>query len=293
MKFRFIADHRETWPVDAMCKVLGVSRQGFYRFLRKPVTSREASHSILDAKVSEVFHEHEGRYGALRVTAALKQEHDFEVGKRSVEASMARQGLFASKSKRFVVTTQAEAAARHAPNVLERDFTAQRPNERWVTDITYIRCAEGWVYLAVILDLCTRKAVGWSMSTALDTSLAMNALDMALLQRSDEEGPLLHHSDRGCQYTSAVYMHALHARGIQLSMSRPGSCYDNAVAESFFATLKKELVYRRSWTTRLDLEQAVFSYIESYYNRRRLHSSLGYRTPEAVESDFHPLKLAA
>jgi putative transposase len=293
MKFRFIAEHRERWPTNAMCAVLGVSRQGFYGFLKAPVTKRQARDAIVDAAVKTVFHEHKARYGSPRIWHTLKQDHALEVGKRRIEASMARQGLFAAKTKRFVVTTQADETARHAPNTLNRDFTATRPNERWVTDITYLDTSEGWVYLAAILDLYSRKVVGWSLGESLDTSLALAAFDMALEQRQPDEGALLHHSDRGCQYTSDLYMHAIRARGIELSMSRKGNCHDNAVAESFFATLKKELIYPKTWGTRAEMQHAVFSYIEIYYNKKRLHSSLGYRTPAAVESNFHQLKLAA
>jgi putative transposase len=285
MKFAFIAEQRETWPVSALCKFLGVSRQGFYEFQRKPQTKRAQASRELDGEVLRVFEKHRGRYGVPRVRETLKQEHNLRVGKRRIEESMVRQGLFAKKKRKFVVTTKADEAYAHPPNVLAREFVAARPNERWVTDITYLRTAEGWLYLAAIIDLCTRKVVGWSLGSELDTSLAVRALDMALAQRTSKE-PLLHHSDRGCQYTSVLYMGLLDAAGVEVSMSRKGDCWDNAVAESFFATIKKELVHRQEWATRAELELAVFAYIEAYYNRRRLHSSLGYRTPSQVEQTF-------
>jgi transposase InsO family protein len=172
-----------------------------------------------------------------------------------------------------------------AANVLDREFTASRPNERWVTDISYVWTNEGWCYLAVILDLFSRSVVGWALDATLNTSLPLAALGMAVRRRRPEAG-LLHHSDRGCQYTSADYRSVLSELGVTVSMSRKGNCWDNAVAESFFATLKTELVYARSWPTRLELRAAVFEYIEVFYNRRRLHSSVGYRTPAKVESDF-------
>ena len=198
---------------------------------------------------------------------------------------MARQGLFASKPKKFVVTTLADETYAHPANTLARDFAATRPDERWVTDITYLWSPDGWVYLAAILDLFSRKVVGWSLGRSIDTALALRALDMALAQREGNDA-LLHHSDRGCQYTSDAYTARLRDEGITISMSRRGNCWDNSVAESFFATLKKELVYRTTWRSAGELERAVFEYIEAYYNPRRLHSSVGYRTPNQVEDDF-------
>jgi len=178
-----------------------------------------------------------------------------------------------------------------AENTLSRDFTASRPNERWVTDITYLWTNEGWLYLAVILDLFSRAVVGWSLDTTLSTQLPLTALEMALKRRKPTAG-LLHHSDRGCQYTSLEYRQALARAGVAVSMSRKGNCWDNAVAESYFATLKAELVSGEAWSTRHDLRAAVFEYIEVFYNRRRLHSSIGYKTPAQLESD-HALDRAA
>lgn len=285
MKFAFVAEQRETWPVSVLCKVLGVSRQGFYESQRKPQTRRARESEALDVAVREVFDEHQGRYGSPRVLETLRQERRLQVGKRRIEKSMAKQGLFASRRKKFVRTTEADDLYSHPRNVLDREFTAARPNERWVTDITYLATKQGWLYLAVIIDLFSRKVVGWSLSQELDTSLAMRALWMALAQRKDTAA-LLHHSDRGCQYTSAVYTETLAEAGIDVSMSRKANCWDNAVAESFFATLKKELVHRRLWNTRAELEHATFAYIEAYYNRRRLHSALGYRSPVQAELEF-------
>ena len=282
MKFAFVAEQRETWPVSVLCKVLGVSRQGFYESQRKPQTRRARESEALDVAVREVFDEHQGRYGSPRVLETLRQERRLQVGKRRIEKSMAKQGLFASRRKKFVRTTEADDLYSHPRNVLDREFTAARPNERWVTDITYLPTKQGWLYLAVIIDLFSRKVVGWSLSQELDTSLAMRALWMALAQRKDTAA-LLHHSDRGCQYTSAVYTEALAEAGIDVSMSRKGNCWDNAVAESFFATLKTELVERRRWSSRVELRSAVFDYIEVFYNRRRLHSALNYKTPAEVE----------
>ena len=171
------------------------------------------------------------------------------------------------------------------PNELARDFTATRPNERWVTDITYVWTAEGWAYVAVILDLFSRAVVGWAVDSSLSTRLPLAALAAAIQRRRPDAG-LLHHSDRGCQYTSADYRDALAALNVVVSMSRTGNCWDNAVAESFFATLKNELIYRHTWGTRLELRSALFDYIEVFYNRRRLHSSIDYKTPAEVEQEY-------
>jgi transposase InsO family protein len=172
-----------------------------------------------------------------------------------------------------------------APNELARDFSAKRPNERWVTDITYVWTREGWAYLAVILDLFSRAVVGWAIDASLSTQLPLAALDTAIRRRRPAAG-LVHHSDRGCQYTSREYRNVLAELGITVSMSRTGNCWDNAVAESFFATLKNELVYRRAWKDRGELRASCFEYIEVFYNRRRLHSSIGYKTPAAVELEY-------
>ena len=186
------------------------------------------------------------------------------------------------KHRKTTIQNPADSAA---PNSLNRDFTASRPNERWVTDITYVWTSEGWSYLAVILDLFSRSVVGWALASTLETSLVERALDMAITQRCPEEG-LVHHSDRGCQYTSHCYQTRLAELGIAVSMSRVGNCWDNAVAESFFATLKKELIHRSAWSSRLELRSAVFEYLEVFYNRRRLHSFLGYKTPAQFEQEF-------
>jgi len=194
-------------------------------------------------------------------------------------------GIRAVNRRRSRVTTTSSPLHQAAENHLARDFTASRPDERWVTDISYIWTGEGWSYLAIILDLFSRGVVGWALDTTLSTQLPLVALDMAIRRRHPGNG-LLHHSDRGCQYTSAEYRGVLEKLGVTISMSRKGNCWDNAVAESFFATLKKELIYRRTWATRVELRDAVFDYIEVFYNRHRLHSSIGYKTPAMVERQY-------
>jgi len=197
---------------------------------------------------------------------------------------MRAMGLTPPTRRKFRTTTVANLADSVAPNVLARDFTASRPNERWVADITYVWTAEGWAYLAVVLDLFSRAVVGWALDSTLDTSLVERALDFALTHRRPRLG-LLHHSDRGCQYTSQHYRARLAEHGITVSMSRRGNCWDNAVAESFFATLKKDLVYRCVWSSRLELRAQLFEYLEVFYNRRRLHSFLNFKTPAQFEKE--------
>jgi transposase InsO family protein len=200
-------------------------------------------------------------------------------------------GLRGRARRRFRVTTKANPTHGVVENVLDRQFSPPAPNKRWVTDITYLWTNEGWCYLAVILDLFSRAVVGWAIDANLLTSLPLRALEMALLRRRPEPG-LLHHSDRGCQYTSSEYLDVLYRHGIKVSMSRRGNCWDNAVAESFFATLKTELIDDRIWQTRLEVRSAIFEYIEVFYNRQRLHSSLGYKTPLETETQYAALNAA-
>lgn len=290
MKFDFIRAEKDTFPVSALCRNLGVSRQGYYAFLKRPPSDRHKSEQKLRAAVTRLFKASRETYGSPRILEALRTE-GWRVGKRRVERVMRDLGLQARAPKRFRRTTLRDQAHPVADNRLGRDFTANEPNKRWVTDITYIWTAEGWVYLAAIVDLFSRAVVGWALEDDLSTELPLRALQNAITRREPDAG-LLHHSDRGCQYTSAAYRDALAAQGIEVSMSRKGNCWDNAVAESFFATIKAELVSRQSWSTRSELRAAVFDYIETFYNRERLHSTLGYRSPAQVEAE-HGIECAA
>ena len=290
MKFSFIHAEKASFSVSAMCRLLGVTRQGYYAFLSRPLCARSQSDRGLRARLQELDVENEGRYGSPRMLRSLRNE-GMRIGKRRVERAMQSLGIQARTRRRFRVTTAADPTHAHAMNILDRDFTASKPDERWVTDITYIWTDEGWCYLAAILDLFSRRVVGWALDATLSTTLPLAALDMALQRRKPAPG-LLHHSDRGCQYTSTDYREALADAGAVVSMSRKGNCWDNAVAESFFATLKTELVHRRRWSSRLELRAAVFEYIEAFYNHRRLHSTLGYKTPAQVETE-HPLARTA
>ncbi len=284
MRFGFVHAENAHFPIAVLCRLLNVSRQGYYAFANRPPSRRVLSDQQLCKRVQELFDANQARYGSPRILRALRAS-GFVTGKRRVERAMRSMGLTPPTRHRHTITTQADPAHCVVANELARDFMAARPDERWVTDITYVWTDEGWCYCAVILDLFSRAVVGWAVDASLATGLALAALDMAVRRRRPGNG-LLHHSDRGCQYTSADYQQQLRRLGVTVSMSRKGNCWDNAVAESFFATLKKELIHRRSWPTRVELRNALFEYIEVFYNRRRLHSTIGYKTPAEVESEY-------
>jgi putative transposase len=284
MKFAFVHAEKAYFPIAVLCRLLGVSRQGYYAYASRPPSARVSSDQELCTQVQQLFEDNDARYGSPRILRALRA-NGWTVGKRRVERTMRSLGLTPPMRRRHKITTQANGTHPVAPNELARDFTATRPDERWVTDITYVWTDEGWSYCAVIIDLFSRAVVGWAVDASLSTALPLAALDMAIRRRRPGKG-LLHHSDRGCQYTSIDYRELLRTLGITVSMSRKGNCWDNAVAESFFATLKKELIHRRSWPNRHDLRSALFEYIEVFYNRRRLHSTIGYKTPVQVESEY-------
>ena len=290
MKFAFIHAEKASFPVAPMCRLLGVSRQGYYQYAGRPPPAQRPAEIALGAEVARIHEESRRTYGSPRVLAKLRAE-GFRVSKKRVERAMRAQGLQARPRGRFRTTTKANPKHSAAPNLLNRQFAASRPNERWVTDITYVWTAEGWCYLAAILDLFSRRVVGWALDATLTTALPRRALEEAIRRRAPQPG-LLHHSDRGCQYTSHDYRASLRELGIEVSMSRKGNCWDNAVAESFFATLKTELIHVRAWSSRIELRAAVFDYIEIFYNRQRLHSTLDYKTPDQVEKN-HAAQFAA
>lgn len=284
MKYACIELHRLEFEVRLMCRVLSVSPSGFYAASRREKSCRR----LLDERLAdEIRLLHRGKrksYGSPRVHRDLKGL-GYEVGRNRVARVMQKEGIRAKQAKRFRVTTNSSHAQPVAPNVLERQFSIEHvvsPNRVWVSDITYIFTREGWLYLAIVLDLCSRRVVGWSMKHTLEKSLVLNALYMGLAGRRPQ-GDLLHHSDRGSQYACGEYRALLREHGITCSMSRKGDCWDNAVAESFFATLKKELVHDSDWTTREEARADLFEYIEVWYNRERRHSSLGYVSPAEYE----------
>ena len=282
MRFAFVRDHAATWPVRVMCRALGVTPAGFYAWRNRPPSTRVRKRASLADHVRSVFAEMKGRYGSPRVYRELLAR-GVRCTVNTVAAVMAALGLRACRRRRPRSAGPAGAAAADTPHVLGRDFTATRPNEKWVTDVTYLHTGEGWAYLAAVEDLYSRAIVGWAVSDTPDTALTRRAWDAAVARR--RPGPdLLVHSDRGCQYTSAEYRRALADRRAVVSYSRKGNCWDNAPMESFFASLKKELVHRVTFATRADAERAMFEYIEIFYNRVRRHSTLGYVAPAAFEA---------
>lgn len=266
-----------------MCRILEVSRSGLYAWRRRARPApRERRDIELRSRIRVIHAESHGTYGSPRVRAQLKRDAA-HVGKARVERLMREEGLHGKVRRRFKRTTDSEHALPVAPNTLDQRFQVDGPDRVWVSDITYLPLAAGFAHLAVILDLFSRRVVGWAMAQHLRTELVQDALQMALGAR--EPGPdMLHHSDRGCQYASLAYREKLASLGIQVSMSRRGNCYDNAVVESFFGTLKQELVRDARWTTHVEARAEIHEYIEVFYNRRRLHSSLGYRSPAEHEA---------
>lgn len=284
MRFSFIQAEEANFPVAALCRVLDVTRQGYYAFIKRPPSRRAVEEAQLRERLKQLHVDSRQTYGSPRMLRALRAE-GIRVSKRRIERALRALELRVKLRRRFRVTTKADPSHAAAPNVLARRFEASRPDERWVTDITYLWTQQGWCYLAAIVDLYSRAVVGWALDRTLSTVLPLRALEMAI-QRRKPQAALLHHSDRGCQYTSSEYRLALDQLGVEVSMSRKGNCWDNAVAESLFATIKTELFYRRSWATMEHLRSALFEYIEVFYNRKRLHSSLRYRTPSQAEAEF-------
>jgi putative transposase len=273
-----------------MCELLKVSRSGYYDSVDRPISLRAKRTQKIHASVHQVFHENQAIYGSAKIAQTLVRREELESACRNTVArAMQELGLKSRVSKTFTpTTTKADPSKRPAENLLDRDFTASKPNQKWVTDITYLPTAEGWVYLAVVLDLFSRKIVGWSMSNSLATPLVSKALRNAIENRNPKRGELLHHSDRGCQYTSENYQLTLKTLGIQCSMSRRGNCYDNAVAERFFWSLKHEWTRHETYANLEETRLSVFKYIDIFYNRQRLHQTLDYKTPEEFEADHAP-----
>jgi putative transposase len=284
VKFAFIDTHRTQWPVSTLCRMLDVSVSGFSAWQSRPLSNRALSDAQRCPLIVASHTASDGTYGVPRVYEDLK-ELDSTIGKRTVERLMGELGIAGVSGRKRVRTTKSDPSHPVAENVLNRDFTAEKPNQRWVTDITYIETDEGPLYLSAIEDLFSRKVVGWAMDTHMETSLVLRALDMAIANRHPGAG-LLHHSDRGCQYTSEAYRQHLKDHHIDVSMSRRGNCHDNACAESFWGRMKVECVYRTHFATREAARQAIFRYIEVFYNRTRRHSALGYLSPDAFEARY-------
>ncbi len=281
MRYAFISTHEGEFSVKRMCRVLKVARSGYYAWRHRAPSQREQVNQALLEKIRIAHQTSRQTYGSPRIQEYLRQEGVFCSRNRVARLMQKHQIVAVKVPRRYPVTTKQRKGARTAPNLLNQDFSSQAPNQKWVTDITYIDTAEGWLYLAAVLDLYSRRVVGWAMAKRMDTHLADQALKMAWFTRRPATS-LLHHSDQGSQYTSDAYLDYLLALGCTVSMSRTGNCYDNAVMESFFATLKTECV-RSQFVTRAQARTVIFEYIECWYNRQRLHSSLGYLSPIEFE----------
>ncbi len=286
MRFEFIRVEKASYPVAMLCRVLGVSRSGFYAWNGRGESTRAKANRQLLEDIRRIHEEARRTYGSPRVHAQLRNEGN-RIGVNRVARLMRVGGIRAHQKKRFRRTTDSKHLLPVAPNILARRFEVSAPDRVWVGDITYVWTSEGWLYLAAVLDLFSRRAVGWATSDRIDQKLVLRALDMALLQRSPSAG-LLHHSDRGSQYAAKAYQRRLKGHGVVCSMSRKGDCWDNAPMESFFGSLKEELVHRHLYPTREDAATSIFEYIAAFYNTRRLHSSIGYVAPAAYERAYTP-----
>ena len=283
MKFSFIAKHRGVWPADWICGALGVSRGGFYAWLKRPPSERSRTDESLSTRIRSSFIASDRTYGARRVWHDLLAE-GVNCGLHRIERLMRSHGLKARPRRRRLPPDLGERqAAAVAPNVLDRAFVAPAPNRRWIADFTYIWTAEGWLYVAAVIDLFSRRVVGWSMSASMTTQLVTDALVMAIWRRGKPTA-LLHHSDQGSQYTSEPFRRLMADQGVTCSMSRAGNVWDNAAMESFFSSLKTERTSGRTYRTRNEAKADVFDYIERFYNQRRRHSTLGYKSPVEFEN---------
>ena len=285
MRFQLIDEHRDKLPVTLMCKALNVSSSGYYAWRERPPSAREMANQKLYGQIKVVFEASKKTYGSPRIHRRLNKK-GVACSENRVARIMRLRGLKAKQSRRFKTTTRRNKKHPVAPNLLRRDFETDRPNQKWLADITYIATGEGWLYLAAVLDLHTRRIIGWALSDRMTSDLTLTALEMALLLRQPDAG-FIHHSDQGSQYTDQEYQTLLKGHGIQASMNGAGTWYDNAPMESFFGTLKSELVHHRAYQTRNEAKADVFYYIESFYNRRRLHSALDYLSPEEYEQLYY------
>jgi putative transposase len=281
VRYAFVREHRSEFRVASMCRVLGVSRSGYYAWCRRTPSTRARANAQLLERIRAVHAAAEENFGAVKTWKALRLDGE-RCGRHRVARLRRAHGIEAKRLRRFRTAYAGRNAEPPAPNLLHRDFRAPRPDRVWVGDITFVPTREGWLYLAVLLDLYSRQVVGWAMGERINQPLATQALAMAIAQRQPQPG-LIHHTDQGMLYASRAYRAMLEAHGMVASMSRKGDCYDNAVAESFFSNLKNELTWHRNYATREEARAAIFTYIELFYNRRRLHQTLGYLTPARFE----------
>lgn len=282
MKYRAITEHVRRFPIRLMCRALAVSAAGYYAWTARPASTRTVANRRLVNDIRVLHAQSRRTYGSPRITHDLRESGQ-RVSENRVARLMREHGLRAKTVKKWKATTDSGHPLPVAANTLDRQFTVTAPNRVWAGDISYVRTDEGWLYLAVVLDLYSRAVIGWAMGSRLTADLAEAALTMALWRRKPRPG-LLHHSDRGVQYASGDYQALLAGADITCSMSRKGNCWDNACVESFFGTLKKELVHHRRYLTREEAKQDIFEWIEVFYNRQRRHSTLGYRSPAEFEA---------
>ena len=284
MKYKFMLENKDEFSVERMSKVFNVSRSGFYQFITAKPPKRLLEEKQLLIKIQAIHEKSRKTYGSPRIHAELAESGE-TCSRPRVARLMKKAGIVSKMKKRFKVTTKVDPRLKAAPNLLKQDFSAKAPNQRWAADLTYIWTQEGWLYVAVVLDLFSRRIVGLSMSHQMNAALVLSALNQAVLRRRPSEG-LVHHSDRGSQYTSQAFQDFLLRCHILPSMSSTGNCYDNAAMESFFHTLKTEHVYGEYYLTRQEAKQSIFEYIEVFYNQMRRHSTLGYSSPAAFENHW-------
>jgi putative transposase len=284
MKYEFMQNHKKEFSIERMSKVLDVSRSGYYDFTQRLPSQRQRKEERLLMKIQKIYAASRQTYGSPRVHAVLKDQGEL-CSRPRVARLMKKAGIVAKMTKKFKVTTKVNLKAKAAPNLLKQNFTAAHPDQRWAADITYVWTLEGWLYVACVLDLFSRRIVGLAIEDRMTDDLVIAALEQALIHRNPSWG-LMHHSDRGSQYTSHDFQKKLAQYQITASMSGTGNCYDNAAMESFFHTLKTELVYFEHYQTREEAKQSIFEYIEVFYNRQRRHSTLGYNTPLEFEQKY-------
>jgi len=284
--FGFIAAKRAEHSVKTMCRVLGVSRSGFHAWAKREPSARALEDERLTERIAEIHRENRKVYGSPRIHAELLMADGVRVGRKRVERLMRQAGITGMVARKRGRTTIRVPGVRVCEDLVDRAFLAAAPDRLWVADITYLRTWEGWLYLVAVQDVFSRRIVGWSMADHMRTELVTDALQMALAKRRPDPG-LIWHSDQGGQFVSLAFGQQARAAGIAQSMGSRGDCYDNAVAESFFATLKKELIHGRSWPSKAELRTEVFEYIEVFYNRRRRHSTLGFLSPAQFETITH------
>ena len=289
MKYAWINEHRDAYSVVRLCRAMKVSKSGFYRWLNSEPSPRTKRTSAIRESVMAVYQQSNCIYGSRKITEKLKSDVGFESACRNTVAkAMKKLGIKSRVSGKFKpTTTVSDPSKKPAPNILAQDFQADAPNQKWVADITYLPTLTGWVYLAVVIDLFSRKVVGWEMSKRLTTPIVTGALKNAIESRKPKTNDLIHHSDRGCQYTSEAFQKIMRTTNISCSMSRTGCCYDNAVVERFFWSLKHEWTKFEEFENLAAARASVFKYIEAFYNSERIHQTLDYQTPEEVERKYN------